>query len=144
MDFPQLGESSPMGHQSIFWGAHVIDDAMRTFLPFYLVSLNMSSHHFSSHLAHFPKIVGALRYSSSFSMQNKTVTQNMKMGEKSEHNVIDDAMRVFLPFKSMSSPYTSSYHFSSYLARFTNIVGALRYSSSFSMQKKGPSRRKWK
>ena len=89
-----------MGHQSIFWGAHVIDDAMRTFLQFYPTSLNMGSYHFSSHLAHFPKIAGALRYSSSFSMQNKTVTQNMKMGEKSEHNVIDDDMRVFCHSKA--------------------------------------------
>ena len=43
------------------------------------------------------------------------------------HNVIDDVLRAFLPFNPISPPYTSSYHFTSYLAHFPNIVRAFRY-----------------
>ena len=64
-----------------------------------------------------------------------SVTQNMKMDEKSAHNVIDDDVCAFLPYNLISTPYTSSYHFSSYLhIIFSKAVGALRYSSSFSIQ----------
>ena len=59
----------------------------------------------------------------------------MKMDEKSAHNVIDDDVCAFLPLDLISTSYTSSYHFSSYLhIIFSKAVGALRYSSSFSIQ----------
>ena len=54
--------------------------------------------------------------------------------EISSQNIID-VVRAFFSFNLILS-YTSSYHFSSYLEHFPNIVGALKYSSSFSMQKK--------
>ena len=79
---------SEMFHQGIFWRHKSFMALCALFLPF---NDSILSHHSSIQAG----IAGALRYSSSFSMQNKTVTQNMKMGEKSEHNVIDDAMRVF-------------------------------------------------
>ena len=55
-------------------------------------ALNVIDDHFSLNLAHFPNIVGALRYSSSFSMQKNPATQNMKMGAL---NVNDDVERAF-------------------------------------------------
>ena len=49
-------------------------------------------------------------------------------------------MHAFLPFKLISLSYTGSYHFSSYLAHFPNIVGFFKYSSNFRC-KKSPSHR---
>ena len=92
----------------------VINNAGHTFLPFKLISPPYTtSYHFSSYLTYFPSIVGALRYSSSFPIQQKSVTQNMKMGAP---NVINNAGRTFSPiFKFcvtdicwMNSPFKSS------------------------------------
>ena len=68
-------------------------------------------YHFSSYLTYFPSIVGALIYASSFSLRQKSVTQNMKMCVP---NVIDNTGHRFLPFKLISHPYTTSYQFSGY------------------------------
>ena len=81
--------------------------------------------------------VHVLCYSSSFSIQQRPTTKKtIKMGEKSAPNIINDTERAFLPFKLIWPPYTTSYHFSSYLAYFPSIVAALRYSSSFSVQQR--------
>ena len=74
------------------------------FLPFKIISHTFTSIYLSlSYLAHFLIIVEALRYGSSFSVQIRSVTQNMKMGEKSTLNVINDVKRVF--WHSNSSHY---------------------------------------
>ena len=74
-------------HGSIFWDVpNVINNAGCTFLPFNLISPpHTTSYHFSSYLAYFPSIVAALRYSSSFSVQQRSVTQNMKIMGKNVH-----------------------------------------------------------
>ena len=48
-------------------------------------------------------------YSSSFSKHERSVTQNMKIGA---HNIIDEVVRAFLPFKLLWPPYMSGYHLS--------------------------------
>ena len=79
------------------------------------------------------------RYSSGFSIQIRSVTQNMKMGEKSALNFINDVERAFLPFKLISPLYTSSYHFSLYLAHFPSRVAGLLDKAVVFPCKKGPS-----
>ena len=56
-----------------------------SFCPNSLEKVYMTSYHFSSYLKYFPRIVGALRYSSSFPLQLMSVTQNMKIGCAMRH-----------------------------------------------------------
>ena len=78
---------SKIFHCSIFWGVpRVIHDAWHPFLPFKLISPPyMISYQFSSYLKYFQRIVGALRHSSSFPLQVKFVTHNMKIGGAARH-----------------------------------------------------------
>ena len=48
------------------------------------------SYHFSSYVAYFPSIVGALRYSSSFSVQQRSVTKKHENGWKYAPSVINN------------------------------------------------------
>ena len=93
-------------HQSFFGRAHVMNDTERAFLPYKLILLPYTSnYHFSSYLAYLlSKALSsylaylssiALKYSCSFSVQDSSVPQNIKMGAS---NVINEARQAFLPF----------------------------------------------
>ena len=64
--------------------------------------------------------------------KKKFVTQNMKLGD---HGVIDDAIRAFFAIQSHHH-IRASITFHHILHIYQSIVGALRYGSSFSMQKR--------
>ena len=90
------------------------------FLPFKILSHTFTSiYRSSSYLAHFLIIVEALRYGSSFYVQIRSVTQNMKMGEKGALNVINDVKRVFLTFKLISLDQLSLFIISCTFSNFS-------------------------
>ena len=84
-------------------------------------------YHFSSYLAHFTSILWALRYSSNFSIQQRSITQNTRIGEKMRSKsfklIILPNTTSFDFFKYLiSHPYTSISHFLSYIAYILSLV----------------------